>query len=160
MLYEDYAPTPFDVKGIVLYDRWNWIVAPTGHNRDSRILEESNFDAALQMLGGESEAVEVHRFNHWACGWLEIIIVDPESPQAGIVDRMARSLEDYPLLDEDDYSQRQWEAAHDYWRSMHSRERRNYLRRADMDPRLAGRVLFPSRHDDTGRLFELLTADA
>ena len=36
--------------------------------------DEGLLTATLRRLGGESTTVQVHRFNHWACGWFEIIL--------------------------------------------------------------------------------------
>ena len=68
-IYANYAPTGFDSAGAFLPDRQDWFVVPVGRNRDSGPASESNFKAALEMLGGESDDVEVCNFGHWACGW-------------------------------------------------------------------------------------------
>ena len=117
--YKDYAPTAFDSKGSFLLDQGDWIVVPVGQNRDSECLDQSNFATALALLGGESETVEVHRFGHWACGWVEIIIVDNTVPSnviavQGITDR----LYNYPVLDDDDYSEREGAKIHEVWDNM------------------------------------------
>lgn len=94
--YKTFQPTKFDSKGLAA-DRLNigeWLVLPCGRNRDSSLMEESNFDTALKMLGGESDNVEIHRFGHWACGWFEIIIVRPDTPQAAIAHQIESKLED------------------------------------------------------------------
>lgn len=92
--------------------------------RDSGELEESNFAYALRELGGETgeeddgthegSGVYVARFNHWACGWYETIMIDPAAPEAEKAIRTAEEilarLEDYPVLDEDDLSTREFEA--------------------------------------------------
>jgi hypothetical protein len=120
-LYKDWAPTVFDSKGLMLDDRQDWIVVPVMQTRDSGPLDESNFAAALRILGGESETVEVHRFGHWGPGWFEIIIAAPEL--ADKVDEIEASLADYPVLDESDYSEREWEKASEWWMSCGMRER-------------------------------------
>ena len=45
-----------------------------GRHRDSPILDNVNFDAALELLGGESKTVLVERSSHWAVGWVEVLI--------------------------------------------------------------------------------------
>ncbi len=112
-LYKDYAPTACDTKGLGLPDKQNWLVL-LGKNRDSSLLEKSNFDIALERLGGESDDVEVCRFGHWACGWIEIVIVNPESKAAKIADDIENQLEDYPALDEDDWTTRECEAHYEW----------------------------------------------
>ena len=120
--YKDYAPTGFDVKGLNLPDRQDWLVV-IGRNRDSDCLANSNFDQALEMLGGESDDCEVHSFDHWACGWLEIIIINPNSECAKIAQEITDRLADYPVLNEEDYSEREFTMASDYWHGMRARER-------------------------------------
>ena len=126
MLYSEFAPTSFDSKGAFLPDRQNWLVAPVGRSRDSDILEDSNFRACLALLGGESDCVEVHRFGHWGPGWFEIIIIDPlpivSDRSDGQSDAIVRELEsiqdrldDYPVLDDDDLSQREYDAVCEEW---------------------------------------------
>ena len=99
--YRDWAPTAHDVPGLNLPDRQHWLVAPVTRTRDSGCLGRSNFVAALKQLGGESETVEVHLFNHWACGWFEIILVDPA--HAETIEKIENSLSDNRVLDEDHY---------------------------------------------------------
>lgn len=112
--YAEHIPTCLD-SHIEIEDRETWIVAPVSITRDTPSADQSNFYTALEMLGGESETVEVHRFGHWGPGWYEIIIVDPLSPQAKILEDIARSLEDYTLLDEDDYSRREHKDMLESW---------------------------------------------
>lgn len=119
--YSKFRPTQFD-RHISIDSKEHWLVLPTGRNRDSDVLNESNFEVALQMLGGESDTVEVHRFGHWANGWFEIIIVDPESPQAKIAEDIERSLEDYPVLDEDNYLEKESEEQYENWKNYLERE--------------------------------------
>ena len=129
--YRDYSPTPFDSKGLMGDDHGiaDFKVL-LGRNRDSDPLDESNFSVALDMLGGESESVQVHSFGHWACGWLEIILIYPRDKRAAsIAGEIAESLSNYPILDEFDYSERELEAAEQIWRNCYSVEdRKEYIR--------------------------------
>jgi hypothetical protein len=119
--YGDHSPTAFD-RNINIDDedteRSKWFVMPVSRTRDSGPLDESNFHSFLDGLGGESETVEVHRFGHWGPGWYEIIIVSPEDEKAlkSAYD-MARSLENYPALDDQDWSNREWEEFEQSWDS-------------------------------------------
>jgi hypothetical protein len=70
-------------------------------------LDESNFAAALRILGGESDTCEVHRFGHWGPGWYEIIIVSPE--RLGGLEELESTLEDHCVLDDMDLSEREHE---------------------------------------------------
>lgn len=80
--YRDYKPTSYDSAGLSLPDRQDWLVAPVIQTRDSDCLEQSNFASLLGSIGGESDTVEVHSFNHWGPGWFEIILIDPADEKA------------------------------------------------------------------------------
>lgn len=96
-------------------DLSEWCQGP-GRSRDSEILAESNFETALERLGGEVDGqVEVHRFGHWGCGWFETIMVNPKNLKAiSELKSIYEDLESYPVLDEDDYNDRQYEYMSDY----------------------------------------------
>ena len=113
--YGDFQPTQFDPKGLALDDQQDWLVAPVARNRDSGPLSESNFESCLKALGGEGDDVEVHRFGHWANGWFEIIIVRPNSKAASIAADIEAGLEDYPVIDDEDHSRREWEEYLESW---------------------------------------------
>ncbi len=87
--------------------------------RDSDILVESNFETALEMLGGEKEGkVEIIRIGHWACGWIEYLAVyKTYFPGIKIAMQIQASLENYAVLDENDYYERQREAMEDTFKS-------------------------------------------
>ena len=109
--YAGFRPTSFD-RHIELEDREFWCVMPVSQNRDSDCLTQSNFATFLEGLGGESETVEVHRFGHWGPGWFEIILVNPANRKAmDAAYDMARALENYPVLDDEDLSRREHEEA-------------------------------------------------
>ncbi len=83
-----------------------------GRSRDSTLLEEANFEATLKRLGGESKTVIVPRSGHWAAGWIETILVHKDDVEAvkkaqAILD----DLEGYPVLDDELYSNKEYEAA-------------------------------------------------
>jgi hypothetical protein len=111
--YGQYRPTACDTAGLGLDDRQAWLVAPCGLNRDSGVCGESNWHAQLASLGGESDTLEIHRFGHWACGWLEIVIVHPS--RADEVEEIANALADYPILDDNDLGEREMLAADEAW---------------------------------------------
>ena len=79
-------------------------------HRDSRLVDKSNFQSALKMLNGESDTVKVVRFSHWLCGWIEMILIhesDVKSVDKG--NEIEKALENYPILDEDDFFARESE---------------------------------------------------
>ena len=141
--YSEYAPTPFDTKGLNLPDHQNWLVF-LGQNRDSHCLEQSNYSVAMaefDRMDPEWDDHEDHRFNHWACGWLEVIIVRPDSPCFDKATEMSDSLADYPVLNEDDFSKREWEQMSEYWQSMDISERVDKCQKS-------GGSIFAARRDD------------
>ncbi len=96
-----------------------------GRNRDSRSLTESNFHVACEMLSDKIPVfkegaivdippeerllpgVIIARFNHWACGWVEYLLVHESCNSAlEIASDIQHSLEEYPILNEDDFSNR------------------------------------------------------
>jgi hypothetical protein len=138
MRYRNFAPTGFDTEGLGLPNRQDWIVAPVSITRDSGSLDQSNFYTALEILGGESETVEVHRFGHWGPGWFEIILVHPDRESE--IDEIEGSLENYPVLDDEDYSRREYDECCEYWDQM------GYSERIDICAR-EGASIFACRHE-------------
>jgi len=78
-------------------------------SRDSEALEVSNFDVALSELGGEKEPdVKVVRLGHWAVGWIEVILVHENAKdKVEILKQLIDRVNEYPVLDEQDYWQKQ-----------------------------------------------------
>ena len=129
--YAKHSPTAFD-HNINIDDegteRSKWFVMPVSRTRDSGPLDNSNFDCFLAGLGGESETVEVHRFGHWGPGWYEIILVSPDDEKAlKEAYDMIRSLEHYPVLDDEDYSSREWDDFEESWNNYACSDFRKYL---------------------------------
>ena len=83
--------------------------------RDSGLVEESNFWSALKALNGESDTVKIIRSKHWAVGWIEMILIhesDKVSVDKG--NEIEESLGNYPILDEDDFYERESEKIDEY----------------------------------------------
>ena len=117
-------PTGFDSSS-------NFIgTIPTGYciysqNRESSILELVNFKAILADLGGENEHVEIIRHKHWACGWIEYLMVSRDAPME-LLNRcveIVRALDNYPVYDEKAYSNEQYAAVTEHWLNASMRER-------------------------------------
>jgi hypothetical protein len=100
-------------------DTWpDYYSAGVGQSRDSDCLEQSNFAVMLERLGGESETVMVVRESHWAVGWVEwIAIHESDAAALAIADAQQERLQNYPVLDEDDFCQRENDAANEVWRN-------------------------------------------
>jgi hypothetical protein len=105
-----------------------------GQSRDSDALERSNFACMLEALGGESDVVTVVRESHWAVGWVEWIAIEadgtPESDRAlETADKIKGKLADYPVVDENHFSETEMEEANETWRNCYSdNERLKYIR--------------------------------
>jgi hypothetical protein len=115
-----------------------WYVVPQNKTRDANVLDESNFDCILKHLGGESDTVEVHRFGHWACGWYELILVHPSRKNE--VEKIEKDLDNYPVFDEDHYSQACDEARDKFWAELSISDRVKMCQEA-------GISIFQARHD-------------
>lgn len=95
-----------------------WSLGPIIQHRDSDILSQSNTAVLQKMLESEcdSEEWEILSCNHWAVGWVEHIsfkvINEDGKPTTTFIKLMEffKKLEDYPVADEMDYSNREYEA--------------------------------------------------
>jgi hypothetical protein len=113
--------------------------------RDSSILEESNFEVAQKrietILKHKVEEVwelkdgsyaypkfYILRTGHWAVGWIEYLMLRADAPKRAIEEaqEIARKIEGYPVLDEYDYSEREWDAAAETWQNASLHERIEY----------------------------------
>ncbi len=105
--YKDWAPSQHDIKGLNLPE-WQeaFVIAMT--TRDSDRLEVHNWKflcSEADRLGAEEEKdYGIFNFNHWACGWFDILLVRKESPAFARMQELIESLEDYPILDEDNFN--------------------------------------------------------
>lgn len=98
-------------------------------SRDADILTESNFDCALDQLGGESDSVEIFRFGHWACGWWESLAVRKGSESEIKALEITEKLDSYPVLDDQDFSEREMQEANQVWSNCYSvKDRVEYIR--------------------------------
>lgn len=124
--YSKFKPTKFD-SHIELEGKEDWLVAPVSRNRDSQILDESNFETFKKILDDKKIEYETHRFGHWANGWFEIILVDPAGIQE--LEEIEDRLEDYPILDEMDYSEREYNDAVETWNSFACKDFKNHIKK-------------------------------
>jgi hypothetical protein len=121
-----------------------WYSAGFGQSRDSDALEASNFQSVYDELkplsnpngitdGGETEVTDIRivRENHWAVGWVEWIAIHGSNTAAlDAARKLCDRANDYPVLDEDDFSRREDEQCEQTWRECFSAsERVDYLRR-------------------------------
>lgn len=104
-------------------------------HRDADLVTVSNWEVSQQILAPHLNADEpdiwIEYHSHWACGWVEGYVVRVFNADGAITDA-ARALydvieriDDYHLLDEEDYSQREYDAQIESIKS-------TYLRNSDM----------------------------
>jgi hypothetical protein len=123
-------------------EEWNEHYRFLGQNRDSDALARSNFRSALAAIGGEKTietededdpaalAVTVVRESHWACGWVEWVAIHKDNVEAlRKADEIMGGLDDYPVVDEHDYSELEQDDANLTWKNCYSeKERVAYIR--------------------------------
>src|SRR5690606_22515923 len=165
--YKDFRPTRFDHAGLGAPDRQDWFVAPCAHHRGADTLTEANWAeqlARLESADPEGNDHEVHQFGHWACGWFEIVLVRPGSNCEAVCRDLEKSICDYPVLNDDRYSELRWDQAAQFWAGLSTAERRRLLRAAGCPEQLirnAARRKSPPRdsEDPHGRVWEYLTEE-
>lgn len=95
-----------------------WAVVYT-HHRDSGLLAQSNARVVTKKLepftDGEDPDVVTESHSHWAVGYIDgfsiRVFKDGEiTPAFQVWHELAERMENYPILDESDYSQREYHA--------------------------------------------------
>jgi len=111
-----------------------------GRHRDSDCLQESNYRSGLRALEEIAEPedwphdfspYEEIRENHWAVGWVEWIGIHKDAiAHLKCADAIAGGLDDYPIVDEEDYIALETEEADKTWLNCYSwKERVEYIRK-------------------------------
>ena len=92
------------------------------HNRDSDNLQESNWRSFIKRLEERKIPYEIIRSTHWLCGWVESIIIHEttEPIQLQYCNELYDHYLDYPVVDEEDYSNLQFEKAEELCREIRS----------------------------------------
>jgi hypothetical protein len=122
-------------------------------NRDSDSLTRSNWDTVLKAMGGESDVVQIVRHGHWACGWIEYLMIDSRDLETlELAESIEKKLSDYPVFDEDHWSTLQFNEASEYYDSLPVSIRyRDYIEESELP-------CFAARHS-LGTLLHLYDAD-
>jgi hypothetical protein len=99
-------------------DLSNWYIL-IARTRDSNNLENSNFESIKKDLKEKFDICEdvtelnsilLASFGHWACGWIESLMIHEGNDAALILgDQIKEQLNDYPVYDEDNYQDREFE---------------------------------------------------
>lgn len=98
-------------------DAEEWCIVYTS-NRDSGLVDQSNA-AAIEKIMGEFPETEciAQSHNHWACGYVDGYAIRISNPDGSFTGAflawrdIVQSLEEYPLLDDSDHSEREYEGA-------------------------------------------------
>jgi hypothetical protein len=145
---------------------WPEYYVVTGRNRDSGLLDNHNFDVIVEALREVAEKMPDWKEkiwdkwlispyeSHWAVGWVEWIGIHKDAPPQLIdtADKLLGELEDYPTLNEDELSEKEWTAAQEFWERMSVKERLELCQKNRCS-------IFAARHpwipqDDNGGIFE------
>lgn len=119
-------------------------------HRDSSILEQSNYDCYKKLV---PQAYEFEA-GHWAVGWVKYLMLDKGASKEVIAkcEEINNDLADYPVINEDDYSERLYNAIYDLWDKSSMSDRIDYCHEA-------GVPIFAARHNDfiqDDRLYEYI----
>ena len=100
-------------------DAEQWAIIYT-HNRDSGLLDQSNAKviatAMAQFTEGDDADLVIESHSHWAVGHIDgfsIRVFDSNgeiTPAFKVYHELAEAMDQYPILDESDYSERELEA--------------------------------------------------
>ena len=90
----------------------------------SRELLELNTEYQDDTLDEPVNTVEIHRFGHWGPGWYEIVLIHPSNELAlRAADEWAAALDDYPVADEEHFSETEMNEVYEWWESSSLRDR-------------------------------------
>jgi len=90
-------------------DYGDWYIVYSQH-RDSTMLQVSNFATFKRRLeDADTENCVIVTMGHWAVGWISHILVAPGSVAERVARELHAQLENYPSLDEEDWSEREQE---------------------------------------------------
>lgn len=120
--------------GYYIGKEWPGWYSVIGHCRDSNTLEESNYyttKALLAHLNTEAnindeviDTITENRCHHWLVGWCEDIMIHESNIDAlRMAEGIMKGLEDYPILDDYDYTARENEVIQEAWKWMDIRDR-------------------------------------
>lgn len=113
-------------RGYDLEDADRWAIVYTS-GRDNGLLDQSNHDEIAKRLSpfmeGDDPDVVPERHSHWAVGYLDGFSIRAFGSEGQITDTfkefcaIKERLEQYPVLNDEDYSRREYEATLENYRS-------------------------------------------
>lgn len=141
-------------------DTWCGFYVFLMQTRDSDCLERSNFQCALEAIGGKNYGAGVYvvRESHWACGWVEWIAIHSDNEIALLkADEICEALQRYPVVNECHFGELEREFADKIWSQTDARERLDIMRHCSHDFLSFGDMLRAVREDSQtlpGGLYE------
>ena len=94
-------------------ERGHWYLV-LGTRRAADTLTLSNWAVALERLEGV-DGWAVEHSSHWAAGQVSALLIEPDSEAEPIAREFTEQLEDYPVLDEEHYSDLESEHTEQLW---------------------------------------------
>jgi hypothetical protein len=125
----------------------------TTRTRDSDCLTRSNYECIFaDMLNNPTgdDFVDDFRAEHWLCGWVAYIIMSKDAPESLLIKaaEIISALSDYPVYDENHWSEMECNEICGYWENMGLSERVGYCRDNEVS-------IFASRRDSIpGAVFD------
>ena len=106
-------------------------------NRDSSILEDCNYECILKDLQSidKNNSVYDFRANHFAYGWVEYILIKKDIASKEVLEMaclILTELKCYPVYNEIEYSNMQYEAITEYWDNCLLDEKIGYCKKQDL----------------------------
>lgn len=125
------------------YERPNSYIGPDYYeyfvflvqHRDSDTLTRANWKAATIELGKiakeNEETWQIIRDSHWAVGWIEFLYIHESAEEIlKAADQMQKSIEQYPVLNEEIWSEIEENEANEIWINCYdAKERLEYIRK-------------------------------
>lgn len=98
----------------------HYVVYPTF--RDADLVQQSNYETIKKVFDQKDIKYIIVRFNHWLVGWMEEILINENHlGSLRYADDLVGQLEDYPLLDDDDYYQKRYEQMEEIYKDMNGK---------------------------------------
>ena len=127
-------------------DRGDWLIV-YAKTRDASILDRANWATVIERLDSTSNDWAVESSSHWAVGYIEFIIVAPHGTYKDMPEIVRSELEDYPVLDDERFSEYESDATEALWREMSMKERVDMLSER-------GDSIFAARAESAGELYD------
>ena len=83
-------------------------------SRDADLLSQSNWRSIIKYLDEKKAIYSIIGASHWLCGYIDQILISPDNQESvDIGNQITKKLSEYPVFDDDDYSDLESEKAHE-----------------------------------------------